>query len=246
MHSATSFDGTRICYDVYEASSRGLVLVVPGFWRDRRHPSMRAIAESLQTQGYRTAVLDSRGHGESGGTYGFNLHEHEDVAAVARALLAGDPRIAGITLMGFSYGGAISISTAARHDLPIASLLLISPVADFAMIAPRLNLFAMHRHIAFSQALRRPRFAWNIRRTGSLRAVDDIPKIHAPVCFVHVKDDWLIGHRHSVALHEAANEPRELHLLEIGGNYHADRIFRVAPDVVDPIVRSFLEAHTPR
>ena len=39
-----------------------------------------------------------------------------------------------ITLVGLSYGGAVAVSTAARHELPIASLLLISPVADFQMI----------------------------------------------------------------------------------------------------------------
>ena len=143
-------------------------------------------------------------------------------------------------LIGFSYGGAIAISTAARHDLPIHGLLLISAVADFEMIAPRINQLTMHRHIAFSQALRRPRFAWGVRRSAKLRALDDIAAVHAPVCFIHVKNDWLIGHGHSVALYQAAHEPKELHLLEIEGNYHADRIFNVASDSVEPIICDFL------
>jgi alpha-beta hydrolase superfamily lysophospholipase len=243
--SVASFDGTIVRYDVYDAPSSSIALVVPGFWRDRRHASMVRLAHFLNDAGFRAAIVDCRGHGESGGTFGFNLHEHHDIAAVARDILARSSTINAITLIGFSYGGAIAISTIARHDLPIASCLLISPVADFEMIAPRINPFTVHRHIAFGQALRRPRFSWGVRRSMKLRALDDVHDVHVPLCFVHVKNDWLIGHRHSVALYEAAHEPKELHILDIEGNYHADRIFNVASDSVEPIVRDFLSRHTP-
>jgi pimeloyl-ACP methyl ester carboxylesterase len=242
-----SFDGTAIHYDIYDAPSPSAVLVVPGFWRDRRHPSMIRLAAFLGRLGFRAAVVDVRGHGDSEGTYGFNLNEHYDVAAAANDLLRRCPTISELTLIGFSYGGAIAVSTVARHELPVASLLLISPVADFKMISPRLNPFTIHRHIAFAQALRRPRFAWKSHRTSpKLRALDDIADVHAPVSFIHVKNDWLVGHSHSVALYEAANEPKELHILDIEGNYHADRIFSVASASIEPIVREFLLRYTPR
>lgn len=242
-----SFDGTAIHYDVYDMPSPSAVVVVPGFWRDRRHPSMVRLARFLVDDGYRAVVMDPRGHGESEGTYGFNRHEQHDVAAVIRDLLKNSSSIGTVTLVGFSYGGAVAISAIVRNpDLPVSSLLLISPVADFSMIIPRLNPFTLHRHIALSQALHKPRFAWNMRKSGKLRAIDDMPDVHVPVCFIHVKNDWLIGHRHSVALYEAAHEPKELHLLDIEGNYHADRIFNVASDSVEPIVREFLMRHTRR
>ena len=239
-----SFDGTVIHYDLYEAPSRSLLLVVPGFWRDRRHPAMTRLAALLTSNGYRTAVVDVRGHGDSEGTYGFNHHEHYDVGAVANDILR-RTAVESITLVGFSYGGAIAVSAAARHELPLASLLLISPVADFSMIVPRINPFTIHRHIAFSQAMKRPRFAWRLRKTAKLRAIDDIVDVHAPVCFIHVKNDWLIAHRHSVALYERANEPKELHILDVAGNYHADRIFSVASESVEPILSSFLARFSP-
>jgi pimeloyl-ACP methyl ester carboxylesterase len=239
-----SFDGTLIHYDVYDRPGRFLALVVPGFWRERRHPAMVRLASLLHGQGYRVAVVDTRGHGDSGGTYGFNLHEHYDVAAVANDL-ANRLSFEKVILVGLSYGGAISISTAARHDLPIGGLLLISAVADFAMITPRLNPFTMHRHIAFRQALRRPRFEWRLRHRSSLRAADDVRNVHAPICLIHVKNDWLIGHHHSLAIYEAANEPKELHLLDVAGNYHADRIFTIASETVTPIVCGFLDRHAP-
>jgi len=238
-----SFDETPIYYDLYDAPSRSAILVVPGFWRDRRHPAMLRLAALLTSVGYRTAIADPRGHGESGGVYGFNLSEHHDTAAVARDLLQRLP-IDSITLIGFSYGASIAISAAARHELPIASLLLISAVADFDMISPRINPFTIHRHIAFSQALKRPHFEWRLRRSAKLRALDDVRNVHAPISLIHVKNDWLIAHTHSVALYEAANEPKELHVIDIPGHYHADRIFSVASESIEPIFVDFLRRYT--
>ncbi|HKR65540.1 MAG TPA: alpha/beta fold hydrolase, partial [Thermoanaerobaculia bacterium] len=239
-----SFDGTPIHYDIYDAPSASTIVIVPGFWRDRKHASMQRLARFFNTDGYRVAVIDVRGHGDSGGTYGFNLHEHHDVAAVSHDLMARVGTTSSLTFVGFSYGGSIAISAAARHELPIGSMLLISAVADFEMIAPRVNPFTLHRHVAFfSQALRKPRFSWAMRKSSKIRALDDMRDVHVPLCFIHVKNDWLIGHRHSVELYEAANEPKELHLLDIEGNYHADRIFSVASDSIEPIVRDFLRRH---
>jgi pimeloyl-ACP methyl ester carboxylesterase len=238
-----SFDETPIHYDFYDAPSRSAILVIPGFWRDRRHPAMLRLASLLTSAGYRTAIADPRGHGDSGGIYGFNLSEHHDTAAVARDLLQRFP-IDSITLIGFSYGASIAISAAARHDLPIASLLLISAVADFDMISPRINPFTIHRHIAFSQALRRPHFEWRLHRSAKLRALDDVREVRVPISFIHVKNDWLIAHTHSVALYEAANEPKELHVIDIPGHYHADRIFSVASESIEPIFVDFLRRYT--
>jgi alpha-beta hydrolase superfamily lysophospholipase len=206
---------------------------------------MLDLAALLVDHGYTAAVTDPRGHGDSGGTYGFNLHEHHDTAAVAKDLLERLP-IESIAIVAFSYGASIAISAAARNDLPINSLLLISAVADFSMISPRINPFTIHRHIAFSQALKRPKFAWRARSSPKLRALDDIPNVHAPLCLIHVRNDWLIGHKHSIALYEAANEPKELHVIDIPGNYHADRIFRVASEAIEPIFLDFLARYSQR
>jgi pimeloyl-ACP methyl ester carboxylesterase len=244
-HVVSSFDGTRIHFDLYDRPSRAAILIVPGFWRDRKHPSMVRLATLIADLGYRVAIVDLRGHGESEGTYGFNLHEHYDVAAVADEILRLVP-VETLTLFGLSYGGAIAISTAARHRLPVASILLVSSVADFSMIVPRINLFTIHRHIAFRQALKRPRFLWRIRGTTQLSALEDMKQIRVPVSMIHVKDDWLVAHSHSEALHASANDPKELHILDIEGNYHADRIFSVAADAIEPLVRDFLLRYTPR
>lgn len=244
--STRSFDGSTIAFDLYDRPSRSVVVVIPGFWRTRRHPAMRRFASFVNAVGYAAVVCDLRGHGDSEGIFGFNLSEHYDTAAVCEELLR-RRSYESITLVGLSYGGAIAISTAARHSLPLASLLLISPVADFSTVSPRINLFTIHRHIAIGQALQRPRFDWRrVRNSPKLRAIDDVADVHVPLCLLHVKDDWLIDHGHSLALYERANEPKELHIIDIPGNYHADRIFNVAADRVDPIISTFLERYTPK
>ena len=238
-HIVSSFDGTRIHYDLYEAPSSATIVLVPGFWRFRKHPSMTQLAFWLQSEGYRTAVVDVRGHGDSEGTYGFNLNEHHDVAAVVEDVKA-KTDTQSIALVGLSYGGAIAITTAARHHFRTSAIALVSPVADFSMIMPRINPFTIHRHIAWSQALHTPRFDWHLKTSPKLSALDDVTQVTAPLCFVHVKNDWLIGHRHSTALFDQANEPKELHIIDIPGNYHADRIFSVAGEQIEPILRTFL------
>jgi pimeloyl-ACP methyl ester carboxylesterase len=243
--SVLSFDGTRIHYDLYDAPSRSLILVVPGFWRDRGYPSMSNLARFLNRHGYRVAIVDVRGHGDSEGTYGFNLNEHYDVAAVARELFDRLP-IETMTLLGFSVGGSIAISTAARHHFPLSSVMLISAVGDFSKIVPRINPFTIHRHIAFEQALRTPRFDWRFTRSDKLQGVDDIAEVHAPVCLIHVKNDWLIDHHQSEWLYQRANEPKELHVIDVPGNYHADRVFSQLKAEIEPIVSNFLLKYTPR
>jgi uncharacterized protein len=241
--TAHSVDGTEIHFDVYGRATPVAVLVVPGFWRDRSYPSMPPLASFLNGLGYRTAIMDARGHGTSGGTYGFNIDEHFDVAAVADELLRNHDAQS-LVLMGFSVGGAIATSAAARHRLPLKAAVLISPVAELARVMPRINPFTLHRHIAFSQALNRPRFALRIPQgLTRLNAIDEISGVHAPLCLIHVKDDWLVGHRHSMRLYERANEPKELHIIDIPGNYHADRIFTQARETVETLVGDFLARH---
>jgi alpha-beta hydrolase superfamily lysophospholipase len=236
-----SFDGTEIHFDVYGPPSPIAILVVPGFWRDRSYPSMHSLADFLTGLGYRTAIMDVRGHGSSGGTYRFNIDEHYDVAAVARTLL-GRFAAESIVLMGFSVGGAIATSAAARDALPIQAQILVSPVAELSRVIPRLNPFTIHRHIAFSQTLNRPRFTLLVPRGATrLHAVDDVSRVHAPLCLIHVKNDWLVGHRHSIRLYERANEPKELHIIDIPGHYHADRIFTQARESAEGLVSDFLK-----
>jgi alpha-beta hydrolase superfamily lysophospholipase len=234
-------DGIEIAYDYRDASggSDDTILIVPGFWRTRRWPSLEEFSRRLQREGFRVAVVDLRGHGESGGTYTFNREEFRDVEAVARDLLARGNASA-LHLIGFSIGGAIATCVAAGSDLPIRSLTLISAVADFGWIRPRLAPWKFSKHLAARQALRMPHFEWSFLWSRKLRAREAIEGLSVPLLIVHAKNDWLIHHRHAEALFEGARCEREIELLELEDGYHADRIFSAAPGRVESRVLEFL------
>lgn len=48
-----------------------------------------------------------------------------------------------------------------------------------------------------------------------------LPDIHAPILFVHARDDELVPYEHGRHLYEAANPPREFLALEAGGHNEA-------------------------
>lgn len=233
----TSVDGTTLVFDLYPASGGTAVLMVPGFWRTRQHPVLREVARRIAERFGPCAVMDCRGHGESGGVFEFDRHEHHDVAAVARTLLE-ETGAGSVILLGLSAGGAIAISAAARHpDLPIAGLALISSVCDFRRVIPRPNPFTIHRHLSLGEAMKTPRFRWPGNDRSS--PADDIRAIVAPICLIHTRNDWLVSHHHAEALHRAAPDA-ELHILDIPGRYHADKLFSVAPELVWPLLERFL------
>jgi pimeloyl-ACP methyl ester carboxylesterase len=233
-------DGTNIWFDDYQVDAPYVALIVPGFWRDRSHPFLSRLARQVSSLGYRPVVIDIRGHGESSGRYGFNDREPDDVAAVARLIVA-ERSPAGIVLIGLSVGGGISVAVAHDNpDLPWTGLLLISAVARFRMIRPLLNPLTMHRHLSASQALRTPRFTWRFPFSRKRAAADEIGSLTQPLCLIHMKDDWLISHRHALELYRKATGKKELHLIDRPGRFHADRLFGTVPEQVGPAMESFL------
>ncbi|MBW3563222.1 MAG: lysophospholipase [Acidobacteria bacterium] len=235
----TSFDGALIHWDLYPSPGAPAVVILPGFWRTRRHASILKLAEEIAGNGYQVAAVDLRGHGESEGTFGFNFQEYRDVLAVLDDLRAAvsPPSLA---LLGLSYGGAVAISAAARAQVAPDALFLLSPVASFASIAPRINPFTIHRHVVASQAFHKPKFEMRVFSSPRIEAIDDIPGVLAPAAFAHVVDDWLVHHSHSERLAEAHRGEHQLHLIDIPGGYHADRVFSIIPGRIEKLMVEFL------
>ncbi len=121
----------RIAYSI--AGEGPLLIAVPGLGDLRS--SYAELSAALVAEGYRVAVMDLRGHGESDVTF----REHGD-AVTAQDLLAlaeqlGEPAV----VVGNSLGGAVSVWAATERPELIPGIVLYSPF----MRNPKFPAFAL-------------------------------------------------------------------------------------------------------
>ncbi|MGI8881705.1 MAG: alpha/beta fold hydrolase [Jatrophihabitans sp.] len=111
--------GGRIAYQV--SGTGPLVVCVPGMGELRS--SFRFLVPDLVTAGFRVAVLDIRGHGDSDATFG----SYDDVALAGdiRALVEhlGGPA----AVVGSSMGAAASVLAAVEHGELFSALVMTGP-----------------------------------------------------------------------------------------------------------------------
>lgn len=122
----------RIAYDLYGGSAAGpLAVCVPGMGSSRA--SFRFLAPALAEQGYRTAALDLRGHGDSDAAFDDYGDEAagSDVIALATEL-GGGPAL----LVGNSMGAAAAAWVAAERPDLVSALVLIGPFLRDAPVSP--------------------------------------------------------------------------------------------------------------
>jgi pimeloyl-ACP methyl ester carboxylesterase len=141
--------GGRIAYEV--AGSGPLVVCAPGMGDLRS--VYRHLAPAVREAGFRVAVMDLRGHGESDATFG----AYDDVAAgtdlIALAEQLGGPAV----LVGNSMGAGAAAWAAAEAPHLVAGVVLIGP---FVRNAP----VGLAATLAFRAALLRPwgLAAWSV------------------------------------------------------------------------------------
>lgn len=177
------------------AAPKGTVLVLHGY-RDAKE-NMLHWALVLAEFGYRTVLVDLRGHGRStGDSIAYGAFEAKDLVQVLddldrRGLLAGR-----LGVLGVSYGASTGLLLAAR-DPRVAAVVALEPfsnardaVVEFAHgVAP--NEAAKISDATFAAAVARAEkqgdFAW---ADGDVLAA--MPRVKAPVLFFHgAKDRWL-------------------------------------------------------
>ena len=100
-------DGVTIAYTLWRRPSPELVILAPGFWRERRDREIVFLANHFFRRGYDVAALDFRGHGESTGAYTFGAAEGSDVRAVAEDLTGHGSAYSRFAAVGLSMGGSI-------------------------------------------------------------------------------------------------------------------------------------------
>ena len=222
-------DGVEIVYSLWRGAGAELLVLAPGFWRARGGREMLFVATHFLRIGYSVAVLDFRGHGESGGAYTFGAREPLDLAAVLEDLVAraGFSRFAAL---GFSLGGSIALDTLGRFpDLPCRALAVVSAPTAAADVRPRPWRPGAARQVSVRQALRMPRMAPRALFGGRSPATDAISRLTIPKLVVTIERDWLVDPSHGRSLARAAAPPIEHVHVDVPGALHADALVRYLP-----------------
>jgi alpha-beta hydrolase superfamily lysophospholipase len=198
------------------------LLICHGLGINRSHVlSYVAAADAL---GAHVFLFDFRGHGESDGhTVSIGYREKLDVRAAVRYLRQQRPAEAGTIIgLGLSMGSAALIRAAAELDEPLSGLILDSGFAGVAELTDNV--------LAIFPAPLRPLIAAPGLLLASLHAgcdlsavrpVEQIGHVHAPVLFIHAREDRLIPVEHAARLFAAAIEPKSVWIAETGDHCSA-------------------------
>ena len=223
-------DGVRLAAWYLPGTRPAAIVVSSGY---RRHPGeVLGIAVALQREGFHVAVHGWRGtpgSGEAAHTLG--VYERHDLEAAINALAARLGPVP-VGLLGYSMGGAVSISVGA-DDPRISAVCTDSAFADpQALVGERVRS-ALKVPAAMVMM---PVIALLARRTGA-RLTDFRPLLAVgriaprPLLLIHGEDDVLVPIHHAELLFDAAGQPKELWRLSgVGhvGAYFADRPAYVA------------------
>jgi pimeloyl-ACP methyl ester carboxylesterase len=180
--------------------------------------------------------MDFRGHGRSSGLYTFSAQEGADLDAVldwARA------RYARIGVLGFSLGAAIAINTLSRNRDRIRSLIVVSAPCAFEEIEFRWwTPEAMRRGLLGLEwgAGCRPGNPWLKKE----RPIERVPALSPiPILLIHGTRDVIVDVEHSRRLYAAAQEPKQLEIVE--GGSHAEALFRDDSTRFNRLVNAWFE-----
>jgi len=181
------------------------VLLLHGFTGHKAeiHRMFVKLARKLVAHGIGCLRFDFRGCGDSAGEFEeMTLRTKLCDATVALKFLARQNRINSkrLALVGFSLGGAVAAHLVAREKTHIKSLVLISPVAEGAVI---LDEFATPEAVASLAQTGITDYFGNlvgvqfIRQFADMKPLREIVKCQCPVLLVHGENDETVPVEHS-------------------------------------------------
>jgi pimeloyl-ACP methyl ester carboxylesterase len=198
------------------AQPRGTILVLHGYRDAKENVAHWALA--MAQNGFRSVLVDFRGHGQStGDMIGFGAFEVDDLRRVIDDLqqrgLAGEK----VGVIGVSYGASVGLLLAAK-DSRVAAVVALEPfssaekaLVEFAHgVAPQqaAKISEADFQSAVVKAARKGNFSWS---AGDVLSAMD--HISVPVLFYHGEKDTWISPEHSRALQQRAKGPSRLVLL---------------------------------
>ena len=214
-----------------------VIVLVHGLGDHRWTPGHRELTRAYIDAGFTVFAYDSRGQGESGGAQlRLGWGERDDVRGAVDLLLAEGYQPGRIGIHGTSYGAATALLAAAAIP-EIGAVVADSAFADLrdvmtAEIAERTGL-----SVSFARLLG-PGIAL-VTRTGyglnlaKIPPVLAVPKIAAPILFIHGGDDARVPVAHAEAFMAASANPAD-ELWILPGMGHTEGIWLDEGDGDDP------------
>jgi fermentation-respiration switch protein FrsA (DUF1100 family) len=193
------------------------------------------LAKKFHASGYNVFLYDSRGHGNSGGsycTYGF-YEKHDTTTIINYLMKRSDLDVGKIGLLGASMGAAVAIQVAAM-DNRVVAVVAESGFATLRTIFDdyqrRMIKLPWHylRNIVIKRSEQLAHF-----KASTVSPLDVVKDVHVPLFILHGTADSLIKYTYSERLYNNAAGPKELWLIPgakhddmatIGGKEYERRI----------------------
>jgi len=239
-------DDTAIAFTWWRRPSAELLVLAPGFWRERLARENLFLASHYLRRGYDVIALDFRGHGDSGGAYSFGALEALDVKAVVdHAVGAGKP-YRRFAILGLSLGGTIAADALGYFpELPCRALAMISSPADLKTLRPRPWKNGAMKQVSLRNVVKMPRLSASKLLARKRSVPDSLARLAFPKLIVTAEGDWLVDPSHGRILAAAAAPPVELVHLDLPGSLHADALVRYVPLRLLRVLDRWLSANAP-
>lgn len=235
----TTTDGLKLAGWYIPGRQSEAIILVHGI--DANRSALISHATILAEVGYPLLLFDLRGHGQSEGTeitYGYR--EVLDMQAALDYLLA-LPEIKQIGALGTSLGGAVVVRTA-TVDPRLQAIVVESSFSSLAAAVDDTfedrSIFPKWPFAPLLIALAEQRAGFKVSQVDSGR---DLAMLSPrPVLIIHGRDDQLFPVDHALRMYEAAQEPKELWLIE--GLGHASPVIGREAEYREHVVTFFERA----
>lgn len=205
---------------------RGTMIILHGIWASKEAELEKGHAWA--DSGYRVALVDLRGHGRSSGdflTYG--VVESDDLVKVITAMEQEGALKRPLCLIGYSYGGAVALQTAARDRRVDA----VASVSTFATMRQVVGRYVVAKLPLIGSLLTEEQVDSATAEAGRLagfdparaNTVEAVRRITVPIFLAHGTDDRNIPVDHVRQLAHAGGRHVTLVIVDDAG--HEDMMF---------------------
>ena len=219
----TTAEGFRLFgwFIAADRAPKGTIIYLHGVGDNKM--SGLTLAKVFHDHDFNVVMYDSRAHGESEGKYcTFGYYEKYDVVKAVEWVIergrAQGPATGRIGVFGTSMGAAIAIQAAGiepRIEAVVSEGCFTNLRTITVDYQKRLLRLPWHflRNIAIKRAENRAKF-----RHHDVSPLKAVPDVRAPILFIHGTADTYIKYQYSQKLYAAANQPKELFLVDFANH----------------------------